>query len=820
MAGAEAVDAGADVVQENSVLSVPSIPGRLTEVYDVQKPVGKGGYAIVYKGIRKEDGRIVAVKKVEIFEMTQKKRERCLQEVSLLQQLSHPFIIQMYDAFIDENMLIIIFEWAPAGDLKRLIKKTAEAGKTLDEATIWKSFLQITDALRYMHQHRIMHRDIKPANVLVGANGALKIGDLGLGRQLSEQSMEAFSKVGTPYYVSPEVVRGAGYDWKSDVWSMGCLLYELACLRSPFEMEGANLYDVFQKISKGDYQPLPAGMFSAPLRSLVVRMLSVDPVKRPDLDEVWSITQGIVQAQSITRQDIYSSSEELFCQLSLLESDILYKMRKQNGKRIDIPAPPSSALRQLHPLFFAEPLVSPAAANAATEQKRQLGAVMAIFAWLLGLAGKSDLAQVVESQLELVPGPSWLRARHPTQPQPPSSIKRSTSGGSNKPRGTRISSAKTNTEGGGCGSTPDASLGSATSGTVPSCVNMLKGAEAMKKAAQAVGLSTEFAPVNALALGHGRAVCSMMQDLLGVAVSKVQPSARKPRYQEEAEVVDTEEGIDNDLDGRGEEAMLLHVPSASNGQSHEDYLSEEREEAYFNDLDRLHSSSMAGSSGRDLAGSRHPERGSGPGRPPVPSVTMGGSVDPMAWRAELERLLPQLCRIVIPVDGGGAAGWGDWHHRWHEFKAAASQVSSSAPDTTALLMKIRAGFDEELGRIASVEQRLNAGASSLVEEHKGSRKRLSDLQRHVGKQEDLLQSGNAALAEINARLDEVALNAQERAGTLDGGTQIQGIQVAIRRLKQEMSKMDLRIGVVQEQLLAKRTRCMQTLISVDEHLDE
>ncbi len=95
--------------------------------------------------------------------MTQKKRDRCLQEVALLQQLSHPFIIQMYDAFIDENMLIIIFEWAPAGDLKRLIKKTAEAGKTLDEATIWSSFFQITDALRFMHQHRIMHRDIKPA---------------------------------------------------------------------------------------------------------------------------------------------------------------------------------------------------------------------------------------------------------------------------------------------------------------------------------------------------------------------------------------------------------------------------------------------------------------------------------------------------------------------------------------------------------------------------------------------------------------------------------------------------------------------------------
>lgn len=91
---------------------------------------------------------------------------------------------------------LLIARARAAGDLKRLIKKTAEQGKTLDEAAIWNFFMQIVDGLRYMHAHRIMHRDIKPANVLVGANGALKLGDLGLGRQLSEQTMEAFSKVG------------------------------------------------------------------------------------------------------------------------------------------------------------------------------------------------------------------------------------------------------------------------------------------------------------------------------------------------------------------------------------------------------------------------------------------------------------------------------------------------------------------------------------------------------------------------------------------------------------------------------------------------
>ena len=198
-----------DCLASASAYSVPVQEGRLIELYDVGKAVGKGGYvrqrpmhsysfshsltshqAIVYKGVRKEDGRIVAVKKVEVFDMAAKKRDRCLGEVKLLKSLSHPNVIQMLDAFIDESMLIIIFEWAPAGDLKRLIRKTAESGKKLDEPSIWNYFSQITDGLLYMHKERIMHRDIKPANVLVGANGMLKIGDLGLGRQLSEQTME------------------------------------------------------------------------------------------------------------------------------------------------------------------------------------------------------------------------------------------------------------------------------------------------------------------------------------------------------------------------------------------------------------------------------------------------------------------------------------------------------------------------------------------------------------------------------------------------------------------------------------------------------
>ncbi|CAE7775053.1 Nek7, partial [Symbiodinium microadriaticum] len=102
-----------------------------------------------------------------------------------------------------------------------------------------------------------MHRDLKPANIFLTLDGTVKVGDLGLSRELSENTYQAHSKVGTPLYMSPEVLRGDGYDFKSDIWSIGCLLYELAMLKSPFKSEGLNLYSLFQKISQGEYSPLP-----------------------------------------------------------------------------------------------------------------------------------------------------------------------------------------------------------------------------------------------------------------------------------------------------------------------------------------------------------------------------------------------------------------------------------------------------------------------------------------------------------------------------------------------------------------------------------
>ena len=155
----------------------------------------------------------------------------------MLQSLQHDNIVQYLDSSIDGDELIIVFEWAAAGDLKRQVRKANERGKPFEERVIWKYFSQICDAITHMHSRRILHRDLKPANVFLTLDGTVKVGDLGLGRMMSEHTFEAHSKVGTPLYMSPEVLRGDGYDWKSDVWSLGCVLYELAVLHAAHDQE-------------------------------------------------------------------------------------------------------------------------------------------------------------------------------------------------------------------------------------------------------------------------------------------------------------------------------------------------------------------------------------------------------------------------------------------------------------------------------------------------------------------------------------------------------------------------------------------------------
>jgi NIMA (never in mitosis gene a)-related kinase len=217
--------------------------------FKVIKVLGKGAFGRVDLVERREDSKIYAMKCVKISQLNTKEQENALNEVRVLASISHPNIIGYKEAFFEEESrtLNIVMEYADDGDLEFKIQGHIKNKTNFPENDIWSYVIQMIDGLKALHDVKTMHRDLKSANVFLMKNGLLKLGDLNVSKVVKNKLV--YTQTGTPYYASPEVWADRPYDYKSDIWSVGCVLYELCTLKPPFR--GNNLEQLYKNVTKG-----------------------------------------------------------------------------------------------------------------------------------------------------------------------------------------------------------------------------------------------------------------------------------------------------------------------------------------------------------------------------------------------------------------------------------------------------------------------------------------------------------------------------------------------------------------------------------------
>ncbi|CAD8066727.1 unnamed protein product [Paramecium primaurelia] len=291
------------------------------EFYEIVKSIGSGSFGQVYLARNKREDRLYVIKRIKIRDMSQKDRENTENEVRLLQKLRHPNIVAYKDSYLDrEQYLNIVMIHCEGGDIYQKIRNK----KSFPESQILDWFAQMTLALCYLHEQKILHRDMKTQNIFL-KNGRVRLGDFGIAKVLDSTRDLANTCIGTPYYMSPELFKYKPYSYKSDVWALGCCLYEMCNLRHAFDAQSMN--GLALKILKGSYSSI-SPTYSKALRDLINKMLNTNPKARPTIQEI--VHKPIIKLRIIYYMlEVFSEPQS--ADLDDMYVDTLYEQAEQIG---------------------------------------------------------------------------------------------------------------------------------------------------------------------------------------------------------------------------------------------------------------------------------------------------------------------------------------------------------------------------------------------------------------------------------------------------------------------------------------------------------
>ena len=250
---------------------------RIIKDYKIIRILGKGSYASAYLVTKELSGinKSYVIKQIPLEDLSPSEKEEVKTEAKLLSQIKSDFVVKYYESFEENNFLNIVIEYCELGDLEHLLKQRNNI--PLNDNFIWKLFIQIVIGLADLHNMKILHRDLKTSNIFLTKNYDVKIGDLGVAKKLSNND---FTKtvIGTPYYLSPEICKEKPYNEKSDIWALGCILYELCTFKHPFD--STNQAALINKILKENPKQIPY-TFDYYFNEIIKKLLQKNMNKRP-----------------------------------------------------------------------------------------------------------------------------------------------------------------------------------------------------------------------------------------------------------------------------------------------------------------------------------------------------------------------------------------------------------------------------------------------------------------------------------------------------------------------------------------------------------
>ncbi|KAB0362149.1 hypothetical protein FD754_006305, partial [Muntiacus muntjak] len=307
----------------------------------VQK-IGEGSFGKAILVRSTEDGRQYVIKEINISRMSSKEREESRREVAVLANMRHPNIVQYRESFEENGSLYIVMDYCEGGDLFKRIN--AQKGILFQEDQILDWFVQICLALKHVHDRKILHRDIKSQNIFLTRDGTIQLGDFGIARVLNSTVELARTCIGTPYYLSPEICENKPYNNKSDIWALGCVLYEMCTLKHAFE--AGNMKNLVLKIISGSFPPVSLH-YSYDLRSLLSQLFKRNPRDRPSVN-------------SILEKGFIAKRIEKFLSPQLIAEEFCLKTFSKFGAQ-PLPAKRPASGQSLASIMSAQKITKPAA---------------------------------------------------------------------------------------------------------------------------------------------------------------------------------------------------------------------------------------------------------------------------------------------------------------------------------------------------------------------------------------------------------------------------------------------------------------------------